>query len=318
MGMAFFEVPSPVIEELNMERNLTKKKISNSPNRAAWLFLFPSFLIICVFNFIPLISAMTISTLNMNIFMKNISFVGLDNYIKIFSDGRFWNSIKNTFAFTLLEAPLQIGLALFVASAIHRNTFFRRIMRSFYYIPVVCSMTAMGILWSILLDPTLGYYSYIFKLFGIENSLFLKSPATAMLWVVLITVWKNFGLTMMILIAGFQDIPYSYYEAAQIDGATSGQSFRYISLPLLMPSLGFCIITVMIDCLKVFDQVYVMTQGGPLQSTETVVQYIYQKGFAIAPFNLGYASAMAEVLFLIIAVVAFFLLKSLNREEVEY
>lgn len=318
MGVAFVVVPSPVIEEWKMDNNLTKKKKSNSPNRVAWLFLVPSFLFIIVFNFIPLISAMTISTLNLNIFMKNVSFAGLGNYIKILSDLRFWNSLKNTMVFTVLEAPMQIGLALLVAAVIHRNTRFRRLMRSFYYIPVVCSMTAMGILWSIL-DPTLGYYSYIFKMLGIDNALFLKSPSTAMLWVVLITVWKNFGLTMMILIAGFQDIPYSYYEAAQIDGANAGQSFRFISLPLLKPSLAFCIVTVIIDCLKVFDQVYVMTQGGPLHATETVVQYIYQKGFSIAPFNLGYASAVAEILFLIIAFVTYFLFKSLNRKEaVEY
>ncbi len=312
-------MPSPVVEEWKMDNNLKKKKIFNSPNRVAWLFLVPSFLFIILFNFIPLFSAMAISTLNLNIFMKNVSFVGLGNYIKIISDPRFWNSLKNTLLFTVLEAPLQIGLALLVASVIHRNTRFKRLLRSFYYIPVVCSMTAMGILWSILLDPTLGYYSYIFKLLGINNALFLKSPATAIIWVVLITVWKNFGLTMMILIAGFQDIPYSYYEAAQIDGANAGQSFRYISLPLLKPSLAFCIVTVIIDCLKVFDQVYVMTQGGPLHSTETVVQYIYQKGFSIAPFNLGYASAVAEILFLIIAVVTYFLFKLLNRKEaVEY
>ena len=312
-------MPSPVIEEWKMDNKLTRKRKLKSPNRVVWLFLAPSFLFIIVFNFIPLISAMTISTLDLTIFMKNISFEGAGNYIKVLSDLRFWNSLKNTMVFTLLEAPLQIGLALIVASAIHQNTRFRRLMRSFYYIPVVCSMTAMGILWSILLDPTLGYYSFIFKIIGIDNALFLKSPSTAILWVVLITVWKNFGLTMMILIAGFQDIPYSYYEAAQIDGASAGQSFRFISLPLLKPSLAFCIITVIIDCLKVFDQVYVMTQGGPLHSTETAVQYIYQKGFSIAPFNLGYASAAAEILFLIIAFVTYFLFRSLNRKEaVEY
>ena len=310
---------SPASEEKKMASGSKKLKSLYSPERAALMFLLPSLLFIGVFSFIPLISALGNSTLKMNIFMKNISFFGFNNYKQILSDERFWNSLKNTLVFTALEAPLQIAVALLVASLLHQNTLFRRMMRSFFYIPVVCSMTAMGILWSILLDPNLGYYAYIFKMLGVENQLFLKSPSTAMAWIVLVTIWKNFGLTMMILIAGFQDIPYSYYEAAQIDGANPGQSFRYISLPLLRPTLGFCIITVIIDCLKVFDQVFVMTQGGPMNKTETVVQYIYKKGFSIAPFNLGYASAVAEILFLLIAVVTYFMFRSLNRKEaVEY
>ena len=299
-----------------MYKQAKKTTRFQSRGKAAWLFLLPSFLIIGLFNFVPLLSALGISFLKMNIFLKNISFVGLDNYRQILVDNRFWNALQNTLWFTVMEAPMQIGLALLVASLLYRNTRFRRFMRSVFYIPVVCSMTAMGILWSMLLDPNLGYYSYVFKILGSGNPLFLKDPAMAMFWVVLVTVWKNFGLTMMILIAGFQDIPSTYYEAAQIDGANSRQAFQHISFPLIRPALGFCVITVIIDCLKVFDQVYVMTQGGPLNKTETVVQYIYKKGFSIAPFNLGYASAVAELLFVLIAVVTFFLFRSLNRKEV--
>lgn len=289
----------------------------NKPQVAAYIFLLPSIIILTLFSLIPLLASLVISTLNMDIFLKKISFVGMANYVKIIADDRFWNAMGNTFYFTVVEMPLQVMLALLVAAYVRKNTLFRKFLRSSFFIPAVCSMTAIGILWSMLLDPTLGMYSYLLGVIGVKGVQFLKDPVLAMPCVILTTVWKNFGLSMVILVAGIQNIPESYYEAAEIDGSSRWGQFINITVPLLVPTLSFCIITNTIDCLKVFDQVYVMTQGGPLYKTETIVQYIYYRGFKISPFNLGYASAVAEVLFIMIAVIAYYMYRlSLKKETV--
>jgi len=289
----------------------------NKPQVAAYIFLFPSIIILTLFSLIPLLSSLVISTLNMDIFLKNFSFVGMANYIKIISDERFWNAMGNTLYFTVIEMPLQIILALFAAVYVQKSTAFRKLLRSSFFIPTVCSMTAIGILWSMLMDPTLGMFSYLLELIGVKGVQFLKDPNLAMPCVILTTVWKNFGLSMVILVAGLQSIPEIYYEAAEIDGSSRWGQFKNITIPLLVPALGFCTITSTIDCLKVFDQVYVMTGGGPLYKTETIVQYIYYRGFKISPFNLGYASAIAEVLFIIIAVIAYYMYRfSIKKETV--
>lgn len=291
----------------------------NKPEGAAYIFLLPSLVILVVFSVIPLVASLVISTLNMDIFLKKVTFAGVSNYLKLFSDERFWNSMLNTVYFTAVEMPLQIIFALLVAVYVQKNTAFRKFLRSAFFVPAICSMTAIGIIWSMLLDPSLGMYPYLLRLVGITGVEFLKDPALAMPCVIFTTIWKNFGLSMIILVAGIQGIPGSYYEAAEIDGSNRWTQFTKITLPLIVPTLSFCVITNTIDCLKVFDQVYVMTQGGPLYRTETIVQYIYYRGFRIAPFNLGYASAIAEVLFVIIAVIVLYMYRfSLRKETVEY
>lgn len=166
-----------------------------------------------------------------------------------------------------------------------------------------------------LLDPVLGTVPHFLVSLGLPRMEFLKDPALAMPSVILVTVWKNFGLSMVILLAGIQGIPESYYEAARIDGAGEWALFRHVTLPLLVPALGFCIVTNTIGSLQVFDQVFVMTRGGPLFRTETLVQYIYHRGFQSPPYNLGYASAIAQALFLMIAAVSLLLHKYLLTRE---
>lgn len=285
------------------------------PKGAAYIFILPSMLIIVIFYMIPLLASLVMSTFKMDIFLQKIHFVGLDNYMRLLTDHRFWNALGNTLYFTVVEMPLQLVFALLIATYVQKNTRFRKLLRSTFFIPVICSMTAMGILWSMLLDPSLGMYPYILKKIGIMGVEFLKSPSQAMPAVILMTIWKNFGLTMVILVAGLQSIPEVYYEAAGIDGASSWAKFTHITIPQVIPTLSFCVITNTIDCLKVFDQVYVMTQGGPLFKTETIVQYIYNRGFRIAPFNLGYASAIAEVLFVIIVMITFVMYKFFMKKE---
>lgn len=287
----------------------------NKPEGAAYIFLLPSFLVIIFFSFIPLIASLLMSVFNMDIFLKNITFAGLDNYSKLLSDDRFWNALKNTLYFTVIEMPVQVILALLVAIFVQKNTLFRKFLRSIFFIPVVCSMTAVGIVWSMLLDPSLGMYPYLLKLIGLPGISFLKDPILAMPSIIATTVWKNFGFSMVILVAGIQGIPDTYYEAAEIDGANKWKQFFKITIPMIIPTLSFCIITNTIGSLQVFDQAYVMTQGGPMFKTETLVQYIYNRGFRIAPYNLGYASAIAEALLIVIAIITLVMNKYLLGKE---
>ncbi|MBI9048626.1 MAG: sugar ABC transporter permease [Anaerolineaceae bacterium] len=278
-------------------------KYFKKPKGAAYIFLLPAILTLLVFVFVPLIYAVVISFQDVTIFLNPPNFVGFSNYERMFHDDRFWNALKNTFIF-LFEVPLQVILGLIVAVLLSKNTVFQKFARTVFFIPTICSLTAVGIVWSFLLDPQIGILPYYLFQLGLPRLKFLSDPNMAMPVIILTTVWKNFGLTMMILISGIQGIPQVYYEASKIDGANSIIQFFKITLPLLIPSLGFCIITNTIGSFQVFDQIYVMTQGGPLHTTETLVMYIYNVGFATQPFNLSYASAIAVILFIIIMVIS--------------
>jgi multiple sugar transport system permease protein len=284
------------------------------PKGAAYLFIMPAVLTLLIFVIVPLVSAIVISFLNLTIFLDPSKFVGFKNFARLLHDDRFWNALKNS-AYFLVEMPIQIIIGLLVAVYLSKNTLFRKFLRSIFFVPTVCSLTAMGIVWSFLLDPQIGVLPYYLTQIGIPHLQFLHDPNMAMPAVILMTVWKNFGMTMVILVAGIQGIPQSYYEASEIDGANSVQKFLKITIPLLVPALSFCIITNTIGSLQVFDQIYVMTQGGPLYSTETLVMYIYNVGFTSQPFDLSYASAIAVVLFVLIMLIALLMNGYLNGKE---
>ena len=271
----------------------------NRPEKTAYLFILPSMLILLVFTIIPVISAVGISLFNMNMFFKDTAFVGLANYKKAFADPRVWNSFGNTLKFVLMEVPLQVAVGLFLAVLLSRRSWFTNAMRTVFFVPVICSLTSIGIIWSLILDPTIGILPYYLRCLGLGSCQFLKDPDLAMPIIVLLTVWKNAGHTMVILLAGINAINPAYYEAARVEGASAVRQFFSITLPLLLPNVAFCVVTNLIGSMQVFDQVYVATRGGPLFRTETAVMYIYSRAFS-APFALGYASSIAVVLFVII------------------
>lgn len=287
----------------------------NKPEKAAWVFLLPSMLSLVVFLLIPLIFAFGISFLDINIFLRDFKFIGTDNFKELFKDARFWNSVVNTVYFTIMSVPFGIVVSLGTALYVQKNTLFRKTLRSVFYIPVICSMTAISIVWAILLDPDIGMYAYWVKAIGFDNVQFLRDPQLAMPLIVLVTVWKTFGLNMIILVAGIQAIPEDYYEASWLDGANRFKQFIYITIPTIIPVLGFCIVTSTISSFMVFDQTYVMTNGGPMFRTETLAQYVYMRGFKMSPFRLGYASSVAEMLFVFIAVISLFLYKLFIKNE---
>lgn len=289
----------------------------NKPRRAAYFFIAPALLILLVFTVIPLLATLGISVLNLDIFLKGYEFSGLDNFTRLLHDERFWNALRNTIYFSFVEMPLQIGLSLMIAVYVAKNTLFRKFLRSVFFLPSICSFTAIGIVWSFLLDPQMGMYPHFLTSIGLPAIEFLRDPKLAMPSIIMMTVWKNFGYTMIILVAGIQSIPVSYYEAAEIDGASQSSRFFNITIPMLVPSLSFCIITTTISALQVFDQIFVTTQGGPLHKTESIVTYIYDIGFKLAPYELGYASAISVILFMLIMVITLVMNSYFMKRETE-
>ncbi|HFJ8812052.1 carbohydrate ABC transporter permease [Enterococcus faecium] len=289
-------------------------KYWNRPDRAAYLFLTPSFLVLLLFTVIPLLGTFAISFTDLNIFFTSRNFVSFENFTRIFSDERAVNPLIHSLYFTVLETPTQIIVGLLAAVALSKNTRFNRFCRSTFYIPVICSLTSIAIIFSMLLDPNVGAIPYLFSQVGLPIPQFFRDPTLAMPTVAIMTVWKNFGVTMTILLTAIQGISPSLYESAQMDGATNRQQFFNITLPQIVPSLGFCILTNLIGSMQVFDQVYVATAGGPQFKTETAVQYIYSRGFT-APYELGYASALSSVLFIIVATIAISTNVYMSRKE---
>lgn len=269
--------------------------------RSAYLFILPALVILTVFVFIPLIAAFVISLLNMNLYMVDTSFAGLKNYIAMLSDSRVWNATKNTFVFALIEVPLQIFLALVLTMLMQRNRKIHKILRASFYVPYVCSMTAISILWSMLLNANTGFLAFVLRNVGIIMPSMQTNGTYAMAVVILVTVWRNFGYTLTILSAATLDISPSLYEAAELDGARGIRKFLSITIPCIRDTIGFCTVTALILALQAFDQVYVMTGGGPQYQTETLVSYIYDRGFTTGQ-DLGYASSIAVYLFFLIAI----------------
>ncbi len=270
-------------------------------------------IIFTVFVFVPLIIAVVFSFLKFDMMFNHIEFQKFDHYIKLVQDKRFWNALFNTLYYTVFSVPLLIGLALGAAVLVKRKGWFSSICKSVFFLPAICSMTVVSIVWSFLVNPDVGMFSYWLTLFGFEPVNVLNSPTLAMPAVILVGVWKNFGFNMVILLAGLNGIDESYYEAAKLDGATSWQQFKRITVPMLMPTLSFTIVNAIIGSFQVFDQVYVMTKGGPLFKTQTLVQLIYSTAFD--SFNMGYASAIAVALFLITFVASVLTFKRMTKGE---
>lgn len=293
-----------------MKRRSTLEK---KRERAGLLFVAPSMIIFTVFVFIPLIIAVIFSFLKFDMMFNHIEFQKLDHYIKLVQDKRFWNALFNTLYYTFFSVPLLIGLALAVAVMIKRKGWFPSICKSVFFLPAICSMTVVSIVWSFLVNPDVGVFSYWLTLLGFEPINVLNSTTWAMPAVILVGVWKNFGFNMVILLAGLNGIDESYYEASKIDGATGWQQFKSITVPMLMPTLSFTIVNAIIGSFQVFDQVYVMTKGGPLFKTQTLVQLIYSTAFD--SFNMGYASAIAVALFLITFAASVVTFKKMTKGE---
>lgn len=275
----------------------------------------PSMIIITVFIIIPIIYSLYMSLHDWNIMYNIKDFIGFDNYKEVFQDERFFNALKNTLIYTVSYVPILVILSLALAAFINEKFIASGFYKTVLFIPAITSMAIIAIIFRFLLDGDIGYVSLALRKLGFSVPDFLRDPETAMWSVVLTSVWRWVGFYMVIFLSGFNSIPDSLYEAAEIDGAGKLRQFFSISLPLLMPTISFTLITNLINSFQVFDPVYVMTKGGPMFSTEVLVYYVYYMGFNV--FDMGYASSMAFILFLIILVFTLIQLKGFMKSDSE-
>lgn len=299
---------------MQMKKNKERKKSHwLRSDRVGYIFIAPSMLTFIIFVFCPMIMSFVYSTETFNMMMTNTKFVGAAHYLKLIGDSRFWNALKNTVYYTVCMVPCQVLFALLAAVALQKSTRFHAFMRSVYFLPAICSMTVVAITWSFLINNDYGIYCYWLRKIGIDLPNLLNSTTWAMPTMIMIGIWKNLGFKMVTLVAGLQSISPTYYEAADLDGATPLKKLVRVTIPMLMPTLTFVTVDSVISSFQVFDQVYVMTKGGPLFSTETLVQYIYSNAFEKA--NMGYASAVAVMLLLITLVASVPLFQIMKRDE---
>ena len=277
--------------------------MKNFSSRAVYFFLAPALTAIFIFFFIPVIVAFIISLTDFDIYAlgdySTVRFIGLSNYIELFDDPLFWTALKNTFYYVIVASPLSIAVSLGAAILLNSKLIkLKGIFRLSYFIPVVTTLVAVAIVWRFIYHPKFGIMNYFLSWFDINPVDWLGDPTWAMPAIILMSVWKNFGYNMIIFIAGLQNIPEDLYEAADMEGAGGFQKFKSITLPMLAPTTLFVSIITMIGFFQLFAEPYVMTQGGPLNSTLTIVQYMYQEGFRW--WNMGYSASIAFVLFFII------------------
>ena len=268
--------------------------------RAGWLFIGPAMIAIAVFFVVPVSAALLMSFTDFDIYaladLRNVRFIGLDNYARLLHTPLFWHALGNTLYFVLLGVPLSItislGAALLLNSPLAR---FKGFYRTALFAPVVTTLVAVAVVWRYLLHTRYGLINHALTAIGITPVDWLGDPFWAMPAIVLLSVWKNFGYNMIILLAGLQAIPKDLYEAARIEGASAWQQLRYVTLPALAPMLLMVSILTMAGHFQIFAEPYVMTQGGPAQRTVTVLYFMYDEGFKW--WSLGSASAVAFVLF---------------------
>jgi len=258
------------------------------------VFLIPAVTILGAFVFWPMISALLLSFTNANGF-RVPEFIGLENYLAVFTDEQVLRSMGNTVLYAALFTPTVVVVALLLALALnHPRLPLRGMFRTFLFIPFIVSLAVAAFAWQYLLDPQIGLVNYWLRGLGVQIGNVFQDPALAMPAVALIAVWKTFPFYMIVFLAGLQDIPPSLYEAARMDGAGAWGRFRHITVPLLGNTTGFVVVIATIAALQAFDQIYVLTGGGPYRSTQTVVMQIYQSGFK--DLDLGFAAALSYVL----------------------
>jgi multiple sugar transport system permease protein len=283
-----------------------------------WTFAFPFLAIFLVFLAIPIFASFALSFTGFG--LANLQdwfsapWVGLENYRKLFSDEVFIKAAKNTAVFVIVGVPLTLALGLVAAVGLNRGLGkLQGIFRVGYYIPVVTSIVAIAVIWRYLLNPEYGLVNAVLGKVGIDGPNWLGEQSTALGSIIALGIWRNFGFDMVVYLAALQAIDPALLEAARVDGANTWQTFRRITLPLLKPATLFLAVLTTAGYLQLFEEPFVMTNGGPLNSTRSVAMYVYEQGFKF--LNLGYASAIAYALFVVIIAVAFIQFRLLRTDE---
>ena len=273
---------------------------------AAWAFATPALLIITVFFFVPVLAALIVSLTDFDLYaladIRNLRFVGLGNYRHLLHAPDFWRAVANTGYFVAVGVPLSLAASLASALLVNsRLAYLAAFFRTAFFAPVVTTLVAVAVVWRYLLHTRYGLLNYALAHIGIHPIDWLGDPHWALPAIILFAVWKNFGYNMVIFLAALQSIPADLYEAARLDGASLWQEFGRVTLPMLRPTLLLVSVLTVAGYFQLFAEPYVMTQGGPLQSTVSVLYFMYEEGFKW--WNLGSASAVAFLLFLMILAV---------------
>ncbi len=265
-----------------------------------YLLLLPAAAVLFTFQYLPAADIFRLSLTNRLLLRPRWSYVGLSNYERLLEDGRFWNAVWNTVLFVGGSVPLQIGLALALAIVLAGRLRKAGFFRTIFFLPVAASLVGVSVIWQWIYHPRLGVLNELLSMIGVQGPNWLSSSTWAMPAIILLVVWTGTGYYMVIYLAGVLDISREYYEAAVLDGANGWQQFRFVTWPLLAPVTYLVIVLQVINSFQVFTTVFVMTGGGPARATEVLVYYLYQRAFESHEF--GYASAIAVVLFLSLAV----------------
>lgn len=286
-----------------------KRKVSKNVVREAiegYLFVLPLLIGLLFFTVWPVFQSLLISFCKYNI-ITSPKFIGTKNYVELFHDPLFWQSLKVTVIYSIVSVPLGLGAGLLVALLMNQKVKGIAIFRTIYYLPAVVSGVAVSLLWMWIFNPDYGLANVALKSVGIPAQQWLNSPKTSLTSLIIMSLW-GIGGGMVIYLAGLQGVPQQLYEAAEIDGANSFQQFRHVTIPMLTPVIFYNLVMGIIGSFQVFTQAFVMTSGGPVNSTLFYVLYLFRQAFNY--FHMGYASAMAWVLFAIILVLTMLVFKS--------
>lgn len=273
-------------------------------SNAKWaiFFLTPQLIGLLAFSIIPLISAFVLSFMKWDGFGVR-TFIGLQNYINQLQHSDFWIATYNTILYTILTVPIGLAIALILAIALN-NIKGRQFYRLFFFMPVVTSSVSISVIWMWILNGDIGILNQMLKMIGINGPNWLTDPKLVMISIAILSIWWQLGYNMVIFLAGLQGVPKSLYEAAEIDGASKIQQFFKVTLPMISPTTFFLIIMAIIGSFQVFDQAFVLTQGGPGKASYTLVYHIYKNAFI--DFRFGMSSAAAMILFVVILIITIF------------
>ncbi|HEX2984320.1 MAG TPA: sugar ABC transporter permease, partial [Ignavibacteriales bacterium] len=277
----------------------------------ALLFLSPTVIIFAAFILFPVFFSFYLSFQKWNMFNNDAVYVGLDNYKRMFQSAEFWQVLGNTAIYTFGTVPLNMIFSLTIAYWLNKKLIGKKFLRTAFFAPVVISPVAAALIWRWLYDPNYGVINYIVSLLGFDPVNWLNEPTAAMFALIVMGVWKTFGINMVLFSACLQGIPDSYYEAAMMDGAGKWSKFWNITIPMLGPTTFFIMIMSMISSFQVFDIVYILTSGGTLGSTKVIVFYVYEYAFKF--FEMGYASAISYMLFFILLVLTMLQIKYMQK-----
>ncbi|CAM3192953.1 sugar ABC transporter permease [Paenibacillus lupini] len=287
-------------------------KLNKHQARMAYLFVTPTMLLFIAFTIIPVVMALYLSFTNYDV-VSRMEFVKFDNYKKMLDDDLYWTTFKNVFFYAVIFVPLNIIISLLLAMLLNFKRFGIKLFRTMNYLPTLTSSVAAATVWIWLLHPEFGLVNNLLGYVGITGPAWLAQTETAMLSIIMVTLWQSVGSNMVIYIAGLQGVPDYLYESAKLDGATAFNRFRYITWPQLRPTTFLVSTMAIIGALQMFDQAFVLTQGGPGNVTKTPVYLIYNQGFN--QLKMGYASAQAFVLAVAILIFSFINMRINKSEE---